>query len=81
MFNDEVQLKAIPLQDWTGPYGSRTLRLPEFPDNRHMMVARCQPYAPAAFTHRRLKGEVHGNNPHTEADPKHSIQNAVLAFH
>ena len=41
----------------------------------------CQPYAPAAFTLRRLKGEVHGNNPHTEDDPKHSIQNAVLAFH
>jgi len=53
MLNDEVQLKAIPLQDWTGPYDSRTLRLPEFPDIRHITVESCQSYAPAVFTLRR----------------------------
>jgi len=40
MLKNEVQLKAIPFQAWTGPCGSRTLRLLEFPDNRHMTVAR-----------------------------------------
>ena len=32
--------KAFPLQVWTGPWGSRRLRLPEFLDNRHMKVVR-----------------------------------------
>jgi len=32
--------KAIPLQAWTGPEGSRSLRLPEFLDSRHMKVVR-----------------------------------------
>jgi hypothetical protein len=32
--------KAFPLQTWTGPWGSRRLRLPEFIDNRHMKVVR-----------------------------------------
>ena len=32
--------KAIPLHAWTGPYGSRMLRLPEFLYNRHKMVVR-----------------------------------------
>jgi hypothetical protein len=31
---------AIPLQAWTGPWGSRRLRLPKFLDNRHMKVVR-----------------------------------------
>jgi hypothetical protein len=30
--------KAIPLQAWTGPEGSRRSRLPEFLDSRHMKV-------------------------------------------
>jgi hypothetical protein len=29
---------------------SRRLRLQEFPDNRHINLAVCHPYAPAAFT-------------------------------
>ena len=32
--------KAIPLQAWTGPEGSRRLRLPDFLDNRHTKVVR-----------------------------------------
>ena len=32
--------KAIPLQAWTGPEGSRRLRPPRFQDNRHMKVVR-----------------------------------------
>ena len=32
--------KVIPLQAWTGPEGSRRLRLPDFQDNRHMKVVR-----------------------------------------
>jgi hypothetical protein len=30
--------KAAPLQAWTGPEGSRRLRLPEFLDSRHIKV-------------------------------------------
>jgi hypothetical protein len=32
--------KATPLQAWTGPWGSRRLRLPEFLDSRHVKVVR-----------------------------------------
>jgi len=34
-----VYKEAIPIQAWTGPEGSRRLRLPEFLDSRHMEVA------------------------------------------
>ena len=33
-----VKLKAIPLQPWAAPEGSRILSLPEFPYNRHMKM-------------------------------------------
>ena len=45
--------KAIPLQTCTGLEGSRSLRLPRFPDIRHMKVTRLsgyQPHAPAIIT-------------------------------
>ena len=32
--------KALPIQAWTGPWGSRRFRLPEFLCNRHMQVVR-----------------------------------------
>ena len=32
--------KAIPLQAWTGRWGSRKLRFPEFLDSQHMKVVR-----------------------------------------
>jgi len=32
--------EAIPIEAWTGPEGSKRLRLPEFVDIRHMKVAR-----------------------------------------
>jgi hypothetical protein len=32
--------KAIPLQAWTGPWGSRRLRLVEFLENRHMKMVK-----------------------------------------
>jgi len=32
--------KAIPIQAWTGPYGSRSLTLAEVLDSRHMKVVR-----------------------------------------
>jgi hypothetical protein len=32
--------KAVPVQAWTGPEGSRRLRLPEFINNQHMKVVR-----------------------------------------
>ena len=34
----KVKGKAIPLQAWTGPEGSRRLRLPNFKGSRHMKV-------------------------------------------
>jgi len=36
----EKKGKAIPLQAWTGPEGSRNLRLPRFQHNWHMKVVR-----------------------------------------
>ena len=36
----KVETKAIPLQAWTGPEGSRRLRLPDFEDNRQMKMVR-----------------------------------------
>jgi hypothetical protein len=50
--DDKVKAKkAIPVQSWTGPEGSRRLRLPDF---KTIGTQRwyCQPYAPAAFTPR-----------------------------
>ena len=43
--------KAVPLQAWTGPEGSRKLRFPDF-----MTTAQdgCQPYAPVAFTSQEM---------------------------
>jgi len=43
--------KAVPLQAWSGPEGSRKLRFPDF-----MTTAQNggQPYAPAAFIHRKM---------------------------
>jgi hypothetical protein len=35
-----LEVKAIPLQVWTGPYGSRSFRFPELLDNWYMKVER-----------------------------------------
>jgi hypothetical protein len=45
--------KAIPLQDLTGPEGSRRLRLPDFKTPGTWRWQGCQPYAPPAFTPRK----------------------------
>jgi hypothetical protein len=42
--------KAIPLQAWTGPEGSRRLRLPDLKTIGTWRWLGCQPYVPAAFT-------------------------------
>ena len=42
--------KAIPLQAWTGPKGSRRLRLPDFKTVGTRRWQGCRPYTPAAFT-------------------------------
>ena len=34
-----VKGEAVPIQAWAGPEGSRSLRLPEFPDSWHMKEA------------------------------------------
>ena len=44
--------KAIPLQAWTGPEGSRRLKLPDF-KTAHEGSKVVSPYAPAAFTPRK----------------------------
>ena len=41
--------KAIPLRAWTGPEGSRGLRLPDFKTIGTWRWQGWQPYAPAAF--------------------------------
>ena len=42
--------KAIPLQAWRGPGGSRGLKLPDFKTVGTWRCLGCQPYAPATFT-------------------------------
>jgi hypothetical protein len=34
----KIWLKAVPVRTWTGPLGSRRLRLPEYLDSRHIKV-------------------------------------------
>ena len=46
--------KAIPLQAWTGPEGSRRLRLPDFKTIGTWWWWGCQPYAPATFTSQKI---------------------------
>jgi hypothetical protein len=41
--------KAIPLQAWTGPEGSRRVSLPDFKTVGTWRWQGCQPYAPAVF--------------------------------
>jgi hypothetical protein len=48
-----LKSKAILLQAWTGPEGSRRLRLPDFKTICTWRWYVCQPYAPAAFTPRK----------------------------
>jgi hypothetical protein len=42
--------KAIPIQAWTGPEGSRRLRLPDFKTIGTCRWHGSQSYAPSAFT-------------------------------
>jgi len=49
----EYKGKAFPLHAWTGPEGSRRMRLPDFKTIGTLRCYGCQPYAPAAFTHRK----------------------------
>ena len=44
--------KAVSLQAWTDPKGSKKLRLPDFVTTVQAGLG-CQPYAPAAFTPRK----------------------------
>jgi len=45
--------KAVPLQAWTGPEGSRKLRLPDFVTTAQDGGKDVKHYAPAAFTPRK----------------------------
>jgi hypothetical protein len=45
-----VKVKAISLQAWTGPEGSRRFMLPDFKTIGILRWQGYQPYAPAAFT-------------------------------
>jgi len=46
--------KAIPLQAWTSPGGSKRSRLPDFKTIGTWRWQGCQPYAPTAFTHQKI---------------------------
>jgi hypothetical protein len=48
-----VKGKAIPVQAWTDPEGSRRLRLPDFKTIATWRCWSCQPYAPAVLTPRK----------------------------
>jgi hypothetical protein len=43
-------IKAVPVQAWTGPKGSRRLRLPDFKTVGTLAWQGSQPYALATFT-------------------------------
>jgi len=45
-----VKVKAIAIQAWTGPEGSRSLRRPDFKTFGILRWQGCQPHTPAAFT-------------------------------
>ena len=47
--SSKVKVKEIPLQAWTGPEGSRRLKLPDFKTIGTWKRQGCQPYASAAF--------------------------------
>ena len=53
LHNAKGKGKAIPLQAWRGPEGSRRLRLPDFKTVGTWRWQGCQPYAPATFTPRK----------------------------
>ena len=54
--------KAIPLQAWTGPEGSRRLRLPDFKTIGTWKWEGCQPYVPAALTPSPPPGSIPGTH-------------------
>jgi hypothetical protein len=49
----KVKDRAVSLQAWSDPEGSRKLRFPRFRDNGTGWRLGWQPYAPAAFTPRK----------------------------
>ena len=51
---ESVNGKDIPVQAWTVPEGSRSLRLPGFLDKWPMMAAWLSAYAPAALTPQKV---------------------------
>jgi len=69
--------KAISLQALTGRYGSGKLRLPEFPDSRHMEVVRIISPVLAAFTHQEISLVISGRgcvDPRAIAQPERLSQ-------
>ena len=48
-----IQGKAVPLQAWSGPEGSRKLRFPDFMTTAQDGGKVVKPYAPAAFAPRK----------------------------
>jgi len=55
-FNLIQNSTAFPVQTWTGPEGSRRLRLPDFKTVGTWRWQGCQSYTPAAFTPRKYYG-------------------------
>jgi hypothetical protein len=48
----DIKGKAVPLEAWSGPEGSRKLRFPDLMTTAQEVV-RLSPYGPAAFTSRK----------------------------
>ena len=49
----QCKIKAIPVQVWIVPEGSRRVRIPDLTTIGLLRWQICQPYTPAAFTPRR----------------------------
>jgi len=54
--------KAIAIQAWTVPSGSKRFRLPEFLEKRYMKFSRLSALAPAVFTPPPPPGDKFGTN-------------------
>jgi hypothetical protein len=53
-----LQGRAILIQTWTGPEGSRRLMMPEFLDSRHMNLARLSALRTGRFYSFLLEAEL-----------------------
>jgi hypothetical protein len=55
-----LKRESSPIKGLERPTEFQEIEAPRFPDNRHMKVVGCQPYAPAAFNLQEILISVRG---------------------